>query len=264
MFQPLVHLALLAATHAAEAAPVSAPSFLAAPLAQDAVAAPAPEWTGNVSAGFVMTDGNSEMRQANASADATLKREKDAFTLGFLWVYAENNNNNTPAADWVLTDRKTFGRGKYDYFFAEKTYAYGLATAENDLQQDISLRWTAGAGLGHQYLDTDTWKFAVEAGLAYLDTDYKNSADTDDLTVRGATNTAYKASDTWSFAHILEAYPSVEDEEDVYGRSQLTADVKLSENMLASFKWVLDYDNTPVPGNDRVDNRYLLSIGWKF
>lgn len=261
MFQPLVHFALLATAHAAEAAPAPAASLAVAPLAQDAPAATAPKWTGNISAGFVMTDGNSEMRQANASADATLKREKDAFTLGFLWVYAENNNTG---AGWVLTDRKTFGRGKYDYFFAEKTYAYGLATAENDLLQDISLRWTAGAGIGHQYLDTDTWKFAVEAGLAYIDTDYKGATDTDDLTVRGSTNVAYEASDTWSFAHILEAYPSVEDTEDVYGRSQFTADAKLSENMLASFKWVLDYDNTPVAGNDRVDNRYLLSVGWKF
>lgn len=262
MFQPLVHLALLATAHAAEAAPVAVPDFVSAPLAQEAAAAPAPEWTGNVSAGFVMTDGNSEMRQANASADATLKREKDAFTLGFLWVYAENNN--APNTDWTLTDRKTFGRGKYDYFFAEKTYAYGLATADNDYLQQIGLRWTAGAGIGHQYLDTDAWKFAVEAGLAYLDTDYKTATDTQDWTVRGSTNTSHKASDTWSFTHILEMYPSVEDGEDLYGRSQLTADAKLSENMLASFKWVLDYDNTPVPGNDRVDNRYLLSIGWKF
>ncbi len=261
MFQPFVQFALLAAVHAAEAAPAVTP-LATAPIAQDAAAAPAaPAWTGNISAGFVMTDGNSEMRQANASADATLKREKDAFTLGFLWVYAENNNTG---AGWVLTDRKTFGRGKYDYFFAEKTYAYGLATAENDLLQDISLRWTAGAGLGHQYLDTDAWKFAVEAGLAYIDTDYNAATDTDDLTIRGSTNTAHKASDTWSFTHILEIYPSVEEGEDVYGRSQLTADAKLSENMLASFKWVLDYDNTPVAGNDRVDNRYLLSVGWKF
>ncbi|MBM3988209.1 MAG: DUF481 domain-containing protein [Planctomycetes bacterium] len=261
MFQQLIHFALLATAHAAEAAPAPAASLAVTPLAQDAPAAPAPKWTGNVSAGFVMTDGNSQMRQANASADATLKREKDAFTLGFLWVYAENNN---VGGGWVLTDRKTFGRGKYDYFFAEKTYAYGLVTAENDLQQDISLRWTAGAGVGHQYIDTDAWKFAVEAGLAYIDTDYKTATDTDDWTVRGSTNVAYKASDTWSFAHILEAYPSFEDTEDVYGRSQFTADAKLSENMLASFKWVLDYDNTPVSGNDRVDNRYLLSVGWKF
>lgn len=262
MFQPFVQFALLAAAHAAEAAPVVTP-LVTAPIAQDAAAAPAaPAWTGNISAGFVMTDGNSEMRQANASADATLKREKDAFTLGFLWVYAENSN--APNTDWTLTDRKTFGRGKYDYFFAEKTYAYGLGTAENDYLQSIALRWTAGAGVGHQYLDTDAWKFAVEAGVAYIDTDYKSATDTDDWTVRLSTNTSHKASDTWSFGHILEVYPSIEDSEDVYGRSQLTADAKLSESMLASLKWVLDYDNTPIPGNDRVDNRYLLSVGWKF
>jgi len=261
MFQPLLLLTLRAISHAIEVVPPPAEALVLAPLSQDAAALPAPQWKGNVSAGFVLTDGNSKMRQANVSADATLKREKDAFTLGFLWVYAENNATGN---GWVLTDRKTFGRGKYDYFIAEKSYVYGLATAENDLRQSIALRWTAGAGVGHQYVDTDAWKFAVEAGFAHLDTRYKSASNTSDVTVRGSTNVAHRASDTWSFAHVLEVYPSVEDAHDVYGRSQFTADAKLSENMLASFKWVLDYDNTPVPGKERVDNRYLFSIGWKF
>lgn len=264
MFQPLVHLALLAASSSVPAVPAALPEAPAAPSsAQDAAAASVePQWTGNVSAGFIMTDGNSEMRQANASADAVLKRENDQITLGFLWVYAENANN--VANDWDLTDRKTFGRGKYDYFFAKETYAYGLATAENDFLQSIALRYTAGAGLGHQFIDTDSWKFAGEVGMAYIDTDYKLATDTSDVTVRLATNTAYKLNDTWALGHTLEVYPSVEDGDDIYGRSQFSADAKLSENMIASFKWVLDYDNTPVPGNERVDNRYLLSVGWKF
>jgi len=105
--------------------------------AQDAAAAAQPvepKWTGAVGAGITLTTGNSETRQANVSADAELKREDDRITLGFLWVYADNKNT-TP--DWQLTDRKTFGRAKYDYFLAKETYVYGMATAEGDLLQDI-------------------------------------------------------------------------------------------------------------------------------
>lgn len=265
MLNSLVPVALWLAANAVPVQPEAASSApLAAPIVQDPAAAPAaPKWTGQVNAGFTLTTGNSETRQANASAEAQYAREKDRITLGFLWVYGDNKNN--PQNDWVLVDRKTFGRAKYDYFFAEKTYGYGMVTAEGDLLQDISLRWTGGAGLGHQYYDTDTWKFGVEAGVSYIDTDYGNvaSTDTEDIAIRVATNAAYKLSETWSFLHTLEAYPSAEDKDDFYGRSDLRAAAALTKNMLLSLQWVVDYDNTPAQP-ERVDQRYLLSLGWKF
>ncbi len=265
MLTSIIPVALWLAANAVPVQPDAALGHLvASPVIQDPAAAPAaPQWTGQVGFGATLTTGNSETRQVNGSAQAEYKREKDRITLGFLWVYGDNKNN--PQNDWVLVDRKTFGRGKYDYFFSEKTYAYGMATAEGDLLQDISLRWTGGAGVGHQYYDTDTLKFGVETGVSYIDTDYGNSAstDTEDIAIRIATNTAYKLSDTWSFLHTLEAYPSAEDKDDFYGRSDFRAAAALSKNMLLSLQWVVDYDNTPAQP-ERVDQRYLISLGWKF
>lgn len=264
MFQPLVHVAIWAAASALPAAnPV--PESVPAAIQDPATAAPAdPKWTGSVAAGATLTSGNSETRQANASADAEYKRENDRTTLSFLWVYSENRNN--AANDWDLTDRKTFGKGKYDYFFSPKTYGYGQATAEGDLLADIALRWTAGAGAGHQYIDTDVWKFSIEAGLAYIDTDYRTSTttDTEDFAARIATTLAHQLSKSWDIGHNLEAYPSLEDADDFYGRSDLRIGAKLTESMVAGFQWVLDYDNTPAAGRERIDNRYLISVGWKF
>jgi putative salt-induced outer membrane protein YdiY len=265
MFQPIVPMALWLAANAAVTPSAPTPAVtIAKALTQDPAAAPAePQWTGQVGAGLTLTTGNSETRQANVSADASLQRKDDRITLGFLWVYGDNKNN--PLNDWVLVDRKTFGRGKYDYFLSETTYAYGMATAEGDLLQDISLRWTGGAGLGHQYYNTDEFKFGVEAGVSYIDTDYRTAAstDTDDIAIRIATNTAYKMSETWSLAHTLEAYPSAESADDFYGRSDFRASATLSKNMLLAVQWVVDYDNTPAQP-ERVDQRYLLSLGWKF
>lgn len=268
MLQSIVPLALWFAANAVSTRPDAA-GLIAAPVLQDpaaaAVAPAPPKWTGAVNAGFQATTGNSQTRQANAAANAELKREKDRITLGFLWVYGDNKNDPV-TNDWTLVDRKTFGRAKYDYFFTPKTYAYGMGTAEGDLLQDIALRWNAGAGVGHQYLDNDTWKFGVEAGLTQIETDYRSAGidSTSDLSARVATNTAYKMNETWALAHVLEAYPSLEETDDFYGRSDFRANASLTKNMVLSLQWVVDYDNTPAAGNDRVDQRYLLSLGWKF
>jgi putative salt-induced outer membrane protein len=266
-------LIALAASLAADAgasadAPPHVATLLSEPvvarLTQDPAAAPEkkePEWTGSVTVGAIATTGNSETRTANATADAVLDRGKDRFTLGFLWVYADEKNTTS---DWTLTDRKTSGRGKYDYFLTEKTYAWGALSAENDELSDLKLRLTVAAGLGRQFVDTERWKFAGEAGLSYVDEDYDQSEDADYVGARLALNTSHEHDERWSFAHTLEAFPSLEDQDDVYGRSDLRIKLTFTESMLAQLQWVADYDNTPASGKERLDHRYILSVGWKF
>ena len=39
---------------------------------------------------------------------------------------------------------------------------------------------------------------------------------------------------------------------------------KLSESMFAQLQWILNYDNTPSPGQERMDHRFVLTVGWSF
>jgi hypothetical protein len=34
--------------------------------------------------------------------------------------------------------------------------------------------------------------------------------------------------------------------------------------MFAQVQWVMDWDNTPASGAERVDSLFLLTVGWKF
>ena len=262
---PFLTTALWVATHAVPATEPTTPVESLPTLAQEAAKAD-PKWTGAFNLGAQMTNGNSDTRNANSSFDAVYAREKDRVTLGFLWIYTETKTVDavTGSKDWNLTDRKTSGRGKYDYFFSQKTYGYGQLTAENDYQQQLKLRWTAGAGIGHQFVDDADFKFATELGATHFDNDYYAAKDDSYVAARVAANTLWVPSKTWTIQHTLELFPSVEDIEDFYGRSDLKATATLSESMLAQLQWIMDYDNTPPAGNDRVDNRYLVSIGWKF
>jgi putative salt-induced outer membrane protein YdiY len=177
-------------------------------------------------------------------------------------VYAEDKNSSN---SWTLTDRKTSGRAKYDYFLTKKTYLFANTSGDADEAASLDLRFTLGAGVGHQFVDNARWKFAAERACR-TSTRTTTARPTTRTTspARIAANTGYEHDKTWSFAHTLEAYPSLEDADDFYGRSDLRVKLTFTESMLAQLQWIVDYDNTPAAGNDRVDNRYLLSVGWKF
>ena len=131
----------------------------------------------------------------------------------------------------------------------------------------MQLRWTAGAGIGHQFVDQERFKFAGEAGATHFDDDYYASAgavqDDSYLALRFATTTTLVQNETWSFAHLFEYFPASDDLGDYKLHSDLRATASLTESMVAQFQWIMDYDKTEPPANDSTDNRYLVSVGWK-
>ena len=229
-----------------------------APPAEDK----APEWTGSVTLGGKYTFGNSEARSATATADAALRRENDRFSLGFLWLYEENKNN--PLNEWDLTDRRTQGFGQYDYFFSKKTYGYGKAALQNDLQSDVKLRQTYTLGVGHQFREDETLKLNGEAGISYVDEDFRNSEDSDYVAARAAYNVDWQISKSWGFGQKTEVYPSLEDSDDIYVSADTRLKAAFGESMFGQLQWLYAWDSSPAEGKERTDQQFLLSIGWKF
>jgi putative salt-induced outer membrane protein YdiY len=240
----------------AETAPAAHPlrltESLTALTAQDAPAAEEPkepEWTGSVTVGAKITTGNSETRGANATADAELRREHDRISLGFLWLFDENSNNATDT--WTLTDRKTTGKAQYDYFFSKKTYGFAKGQWENDHTAAVDLRQTYAVGLGRQIKESETFKLNGELGVAWVDEDFQGSADD------------WIISKTWSLAQNAEAYPSLEDSDDIYTKLDTRLKAAFGESMFGQLQWLYDWNNSPAAGKERSDHQLLLSIGWK-
>lgn len=246
---PTPHLLFVFAPLLGASEPTVAPSGLQDPPPQN-------KWTGSVSVGAVITDGNTETRSASATADAQYRREKDRTTLGAFWNYQED--------DVSVIQRRTGGKAKYDYFFSEKTYAFGQISAENDFQADLDLRLIFGGGLGHQFVENEKHKFSAEAGISWFDENFGNSPDNSYVAARGAYTWDWNINKSMVFYHAGEIYPSLEDKEDVYVKLDTRLKVTLTEKMFAQLQWVMDWDNTPAAGKERLDNRYLLTLGWSF
>jgi putative salt-induced outer membrane protein YdiY len=220
-----------------------------------------PHWTGSLTFNGTAVTGNTDTRTAGLALDAVMRREIDRISVDAAWDYGDDKSTGS----WVLTQRRTGGGLKYDYFLTKKWYALVTARALGDTMADLQLRFTAGAGLGYQWVETETLNVNVEGGLSYFNENYiSNTPSRDYLAARVAYKITWALTDTLRLVHGTEGFPSTERAQDVYFKMDTKLQMDFTKAMFAQFQWVWDYDNTPSPGRDRSDNRYVLSVGWKF
>jgi putative salt-induced outer membrane protein YdiY len=225
--------------------------------------AEAPKWVGAMKMAALFADGNTERRAVNASFDATRRSEIDRFTFDAAWDYGQDRQPST--GDWNLTQRRVGGGLKYDYFLTKRSYALVTSRVLGDTLADLRLRFTGGAGVGYTVVENDSTSFVTEAGLSYFNENYRSDApSTDFIAARVAYRLSHALSATTRLIHAVEAYPSLEKADDIYLQARVEVVTSLTESMIASLSWIMDYDNTPAPGRERADHRVLLSVGWSF
>lgn len=222
-----------------------------------------PHWTGAVAIGATLTSGNTELRQANADVNAEYRRENDRTSVEAFWTYADQEDADTGENE--LTQRQLYGKVQYDYFASEDLYYYGNVSGLYDAKKALDLRTTIGVGAGYQWIEEEDVAFSTELGVSYVDEDYEiDASDTDYAAGRFAYSYRNQLSEDTAFEQNGELLVSLDDSDDTTGMLDSRVRTNLSEAMFGMIQWVLDYDNTPVPGNDRVDHRVVLSIGWTF
>ena len=272
---PLILGSTLAASNIEAPAPVASPaiaplSSLAAIVHDETAEVEEGVWHGSVNLGLSKSEGNADLETYALTAKGVRVVDVHRYTLEGLWYYA--------TAEGERTQRRALASGKYDQFFSEKTYFWANALIETNEQAALDLRWSVSGGLGHQFRDDDEWKINAEAGIAYFNETFDPTFDPttntvstfrdDYVALRLAWNVWKRLSDTVVFSHFVEVFPSLEDIDDIYGRGETYIEAQLSSRMTARFSWIAVYDNTPATINGstltRLDNLYLLNIGWTF
>jgi len=213
-------------------------------------------WDGSANIGASKTDGNVDIENYSLTVDAVKEIDIHRYTIFAGWYYT--------VAEGVRNQRRAIGSFKYDQFFAEKTYFWVNAFGETNEQALVDLRWSVGGGLGHQFRDDEVWKINAEAGLAYFNEEFDDGTEADYLAARVAWKANYAISETATLNHFGEVFPSLEESDDVYGRADTSVDLKVSDRMNARAQWIFTWDNTPAAGQERVDDLYLLTLGWTF
>lgn len=234
------------------------PALEAAPVS----VVPAPEevidgkWHGFVDVGGTYTDGNTDLSSIRVAAEAVRRLEDDRYTLKSYWNYAQNEGS--------ITDRNAGASAKWDHFLSEKLFVNGLGGVETDTLARLKLRYYLGGGAGYQFLESERTKLLGEAGVVYFDEKFFNGDKNDYIAARGAYDLDFQVSPTTLFEQTAEAFPSLEAVEDFYGKLDSKLTFTITATWAAFIQHILNYDNTPATGSERLDNRVVVGVRWTF
>ncbi|MBN2269523.1 MAG: DUF481 domain-containing protein [Sedimentisphaerales bacterium] len=222
-----------------------------------------PKWTGDISAGYTSTAGNTSTDAINFSGSMKKRTEKDRKTISGDFARGRQENpstgKKTKTEDWWRT------KAKYDYFFTKKMYGYLDGRYETDDIAQLDRRVILGTGAGYQWIESEAMNFSTEAGLAYMLEKYGNSTgSSDEISVQLGYNFDKKLGNGIEFIHDLTYYPSTKDFADYYLTSTAELRANFSKTMFTNLKAILNYDATPAQGQHSTDTKYIWGIGWSF
>jgi putative salt-induced outer membrane protein len=222
------------------------------------------EWTGSVIANGMVARGNTHSTDLGFAADATLRRDDefhdDRFSLGAAYNFGKqtvNGSNSTSADNW-------FAQVKYDKFFSEKWYGYGLFRYDHDRLAFLNYRLSPGVGVGYQWVEKPDFNFATEAGVSYVYEDFSNDGNQDRVALRLAYHVDKKLNEHVSLFHNLEWLPAFDDPGDYNINSDAGIRAKMTDKLFSEFKVQYQRDSTPAPDAEKNDIRFLLGVGYSF
>ena len=224
---------------------------------------PAPKWTGSISAGLTSTHGNTKTENISASANMTKRTEKDRTQISADYAKGEQEDRVT-GVDETIEDWWR-AKGKYDYFFSKKKYAYADGRYEKDAVSQLDRRVIVGGGGGYQWIESENMNFSTELGLASLYEKFDNQTKSNsELSIQLGYNFDKTLTKNTKLTHDLTYYPALDKFSDYFLTSSAGIRTDFSSSFFANFKTIFNYDETPAVGSHKTDVKYFVGLGYSF
>lgn len=241
-------------------------------------------FSGSTNFGGGLASGNTERQNYHADANVLVRGRDDKVTLGGQYNYGDNTENpNTNQARNILNARNWQLYGTYAHYFTPKWYGYANGLFTNDRLQDIRLRSAFGVGAGYQFFESEDLNLSLEAGPAYQNLDFYDTAfdcnsrrltfanpggdpnacdpidDRSGIVGRWALNY-----DQFIWNKTVQLFHTHEGLVDstLFIRSRTGFRVPIWNGIQFTNEVQVDYLSQPAPGKQNVDTRYLFNIGY--
>jgi putative salt-induced outer membrane protein YdiY len=219
--------------------------------------APAVKFNVRVNAGINVSKGNTDSETYHFDGEAVARTKKNRYTVGGVF--------NTEYTDKEKTADNSLGYMKYDHFLTKKLYLNTSASFEKDRFKDLNLRTTIGLSLGYQFFETARTNLSTEAGLAYINEDFDEAGDDSYPGGRWAINFEhYLFKKVVQLFHNQSGFVSLEDSDDIFVRTRTGLRFPFYKGFNLTAQYDYDWDNSVPADKDEADQRYILSLGYKF
>lgn len=241
---------------------VAAAWLLCAPgaSAQQAGAPPAPAkaFTGTAGVGLSLTSGNSDTTNFNVAFDLT-HDPKTRNVMKWTGLYLRGKK------DEALTVNRTSLGFRDEFTLSNRTFVFGQVGYLRDTFKLIDYLIAPTAGLGYKLIDTDTTKFAVDAGAGAMWEKNPGRDVRSSLALTAGEKLVHQLTPTASLTHAATGLWKANDLADgLYTVSiglatQISGRVQLSVDVLDTFK-----NRPPTPTTKKNDVAIVTAITAKF
>ena len=211
--------------------------------------------SGRANVGIYIAKGNTDKEAYHGDIESVARTKQNRFTAGAIY--------NQALDDGVESENNATAYLKYDHFFTEKWYSYANAVLFKDDFADLNLRTNLGLGAGYQFIESDLTNLSLEGGLSYVNEDFELAEDQNYPAARWSLNyDHFLYPKLLQFFHFHEGLLGLEDTNDIIIITRTGLRAMLTDGFTATAQVDADWDNTPAPGNDRVDTRYMFNLGY--
>jgi len=213
-------------------------------------------WSGSVSAGLSLTQGNADTRAYSARGVLTRETLRDALRLRGNYLFERSGG-----ADRV--DRAD-GDLRIARFLDPVWFVYGRERVEQDRIAEFDLVSDSSVGLGVRLIDTDAARLEFELGPAYHFTRFESGDREEAFSARGGGLLRLVFPGDVKLEIEGEYIQGSKDGEDFIARANIDLVFPVSGGLSLVLSAQERYDNTPAPGRERNDFTLLSSIALTF
>ncbi|HLY75251.1 MAG TPA: DUF481 domain-containing protein [Planctomycetota bacterium] len=217
---------------------------------------PPVQWHGKLTFAGKITDGNTDTKSFLATAEGTRESESDLFLLRAIFHYGQQEG--------VLTERNSYGIGKYESKFTPELYGYISEELSSDTFKDISLESITSVGAGYNVVKASWMDLSLEAGVAYFSTNFKVAPDDSHMGARVAANLRVALPFHLEFKDLFIIYPNFKDSQNYQFRNEASLGTSLGGGWDLLGGVITEYENKPSPGIRKMDDTYYLGFGYTF
>jgi putative salt-induced outer membrane protein YdiY len=213
------------------------------------------KWSGRISAGGQLEDGNNNSKSLSADADIKARDEKNRFAFGGEANWAEEEGEKTD------NDQQIYG--SYDRFLTNKWFIGGRQSFEKDEFEELDLRSQTGLFAGYQFYERDDLNLQVKAGPEYIYEDFENGDSESDIALSWALDYDQKLfEEAIEIFHKHEIAAPFADTGAFLLESESGIRMPVGKVLDASLQVDFDWDNDPAPGVRENDTTYGLKLGY--
>lgn len=210
------------------------------------------DWFVKVGAGVTMKSGNTE----SDSYNARLETEKiDGDTIIRLLADGNYAESKIKDDDGSTHTSRTDGNAKINLNIKERFPGYYLfvdGLAFHDGPADIRFRGVASTGIGTFLADSETFKFSIDAGIAYVEERTKIEND-DYWAFRFGNRLDYTFTETINFWQTTEYIVETGSCSNYLISSEFGVASALTKLISLNIIFKVDYDSEPPQGTDKTD-----------